>query len=237
MHHIDHAGVIRTTERVVRIVETKVWIAVLRALSLSPLLLLSACNGSQFSAYQGKPSTGSSGGAPTTQSFPVQVVGLPAGESFQWNLVYGAAIEATGTISSDTTTSLTGPGVTTSENYTFSVTQQPTGQTCSIQNATGTITGANTPVTVIFTCMQTVQSFSVATTGLITGESFQWSLSYGTTVEATGTITFNDNQFLTGPAVTSPVTYTFSVTTQPAGKPVRSRMPRERSPAPTLQWV
>lgn len=60
--------------------------------------------------------------------------------------------------------------------------------------------------------------FELAAIGLASGQSFEWSLSYNTSVVLTGTIDANDNDPITAPALPSGETYDFSVVRQPTGQ-------------------
>jgi hypothetical protein len=64
----------------------------------------------------------------------------------------------------------------------------------------------------------TSQNFEASVTGLASGGSFQWSLTYSGTPSGSGTLSANGTTLLTGPALPSQDTYAFAVTSQPAGQ-------------------
>ncbi|HEX3821908.1 MAG TPA: hypothetical protein VHW45_16365 [Candidatus Sulfotelmatobacter sp.] len=94
--------------------------------------------------------------------------------------------------------------------YSVTIQTQPTGQTCTLTNASGTIT-ANTTVTA--TCTTTTQNFSisVAVTGLTGTLVVQDDKSDALTFTTNNTQTFA-TQYASGS------TYTVSIQTQPAGQ-------------------
>jgi hypothetical protein len=181
-------------------------------MGLTPLLLLTACgSGAEFvphspsgssvssssanssgsssssssSGGSTSSSSSSSGGAASLQLYEFATTGLASGQSFSWDLSYAGAVVGSGTVASNGTSAVLEPDLPSSETYAFTIVQQPTGQTCSLANSTGTIASAPPP-TVVFTCVDSANSpaaieHALTTPGPRSGAS-TWALSRGSFV-------------------------------------------------------
>lgn len=94
--------------------------------------------------------------------------------------------------------------------YSVTVQTQPTGQTCTVSNASGVVAGAN--VSVAVSCAANSYTVGGTVSGLLPGNSVSLSTTGGSaTVSANGGFTL-------GPALVTQTAYTVAVSVQPAGQ-------------------
>lgn len=104
-------------------------------------------------------------------------------------------------------------GLASSAAYNVIVLTQPVGQTCTVANASGSISTSNASVTNVAVSCAVTSSVGVTVSGLASGTSVTLALSNGQTlaVAANGLFAFPGT-------LTTGTSYSVSVATQPAGK-------------------
>jgi hypothetical protein len=157
-----------------------------------------------------------------TYSIGGTVNGLTAGTTLRLGLQHSGTLGSTLDVMSNGTFSFDPEKVAAGETYVVSIATQPTGQTCSVNNGSGTMPAADV-TNVIIICVinpSPVVTYSIGGTvsGLDAGNTVQLALQHSGTLGNTIDVISNGSFSFDPEKVAAGATYVVSIATQPTGQ-------------------